>query len=236
MTNIAILLAGGAGSRFGTEVPKQLAPLAGRPVLQHAIEAFERHPRIHEIVVVSRAEQLETVQALVFASSYAKVTQVVPGGATRPGSVLAGLAALAGREDETKLLVHDAVRPLVSRAIIDRCLDALDEAGAVEVVVSSTDTMVEVDEAGFVRGIPDRSRLRRCQTPEAFRLGVLRRAYAILGERGELRATCDGVLVLRALPSERVATVEGEAANLKITEPVDLELAEMLLRARGKLS
>ena len=132
---------------------------------------------------------------------------------------------------ECLVLVHDAARPLVSAEVIGRCIEALVDHPAVLVAVPATDTMVEVDADETVRSVPPRSSLRRVQTPQGFRSDVLRSAYAAAEADPDFVATDDASVVFHYLPGHSVAVVAGEERNLKVTTPLDLQLAESLLRA-----
>ena len=224
---IAVVLAGGAGVRMGTTLPKQLLPLGGRPVLEHSIAAFDHSAAIDDVLVLMHPVFLPEARAL--AASYSKVRMVVPGGRTRNESTQAALdalATLAGPDD--KVLFHDAVRPLVDQATIARCVAALDEREAVYVAIPTSDTIIEADGSRLV-AVPDRRRLLRGQTPQGFRLSTIRDAYAIAWGDPSFEATDDCSVVLRYAPHVPVEVVQGSASNLKITEPVDLVIAEALL-------
>ena len=124
MRRIAIILASGSGTRFRSETPKQFLKLAGKTVLEHTLDVFERHPRIDEVIVVVSTEHRLLTEETISNAGYRKIGKIVTGGATRQASSAAGIAAVTG--DEHKVLVHDAVRPLLDHATIDRCLTALD--------------------------------------------------------------------------------------------------------------
>jgi 2-C-methyl-D-erythritol 4-phosphate cytidylyltransferase len=234
----AAVLAGGVGTRMGEPCPKQLMPLAGRAVVEHAIAAFCAAPEVDDVIVLMVKEYLPEIEKLVADSGLSKVSEVLPGGPTRTRTSCAALRALDTRSGGDLLLLHDAARPLVSRRIIASCVAALGEAGAVGVAVPSSDTVVEVETgasgAETLRAVPPRSSLRRMQTPQGFRLDVLRRAYDLALADPDLVATDDCGVVLRYLPGEEVRIVEGEDSNIKITNPGDIEIAEVLLRRRAE--
>lgn len=223
-----VLLAGGVGSRIGADLPKQLLTIGGKPLLEHSLATFSAHPGVSRIIVVMTAAHLDQARAL--AAAYPKVTGVIPGCATRSDSTLAALSEIA--DDET-VLFHDAARPLVTARIIDDCLAALEEYDAVGTVVASADTVWEVSADGVLTGIPRRSELRRVQTPQGFRAGVLRAAYAQALQDPGFEATDDCAVVFRYLPEVGVHLVPGDEANLKVTEPIDLVIAERLLAERA---
>lgn len=225
---VAVLLAGGTGTRIGGAVPKQLLQVAGRPLLEHALLAFHSHELVEEITLVMAPGHLDAARQLVDAGGYGdKVTAVVPGGDTRSESTVAGLAALG--EEPCHVLVHDAARPLVTARIITDCYRALAAYRAVNVAVASPDTVIEVDAAGLQRRTLPRDSLRRVQTPQGFDSEVLREAYARAAADPGFAATDDCGVVARYLPHEPIAVVAGDERNLKVTTPVDLEVVAALL-------
>ena len=233
MQMVAVVLAGGSGERFGTPVPKQLLPLAGRPMIEHSVAAFERAPAVDRILVVMAAGHADEVRALLKAGGYAKLGKVIDGGPTRTASTRRAIAELG--EDECDVLFHDAARPLVSQQTIAACAAALADHPAVGVAVPSSDTIAVVSD-GVMTAIPRRDSLARCQTPQGFRLSVIRRAYQLAGADprfGELPATDDCGIVLRYLPELGVHVVPGSDRNIKITYPRDLAIAEALLADPG---
>ena len=230
MRTVAVVLAGGSGQRFGTSVPKQLLPLAGRAMIEHSVAAFDEAPGIDDILVVMTPGHVEEVAALLAAGEYRKVRKVLEGGATRTESTQRAIAALG--DEECNVLFHDAARPLVDQQTIANCLAALADHPAIGVAIPSSDTIAVVS-AGAMTGMPQRDTLVRCQTPQAFRLSVIRKAYELAAADpafGDLPATDDCGVVLRYLPEVGVRVAPGSERNIKITFPRDLDLAEVLLR------
>ena len=217
---IAILLAGGSGSRFGADRPKQFLEVNGCTVLEHSIRAFHRSPLIDEMVVITRADFVDEVKQI--ASAYPKVKHVRPGGKERYHSTLSALEVCTGADD--LLLIHDAVRPLVSEAIISRCIHALEEYEAIGVAMPSTDTIVRVDENDCIVETLPRVVLRNMQTPQGFRQRVLRQAFDLGLADPNFAPTDDCGVVRCYLPHVPIKIVEGEATNIKITYPKDLEM------------
>ena len=228
---VAIILASGTGTRLRSEVPKQFLKLAGKTVLEHTLDVFERHARIDEIVVVVSAEHRLLTETTITNAGYRKVTRIVIGGATRQASSAAGIGAVVG--DNPKVLVHDAVRPLLDGATIDRCLDALDRHEAVDTGIPSPDTIIRVDATDAIAEIPDRSQLRLGQTPQGFRAGLLRRAHARAAKDANLKVTDDCGLVLHYRLGN-VHVVAGDVNNIKITYPSDIYLADRLFQLRAR--
>ena len=233
MRTVAVVLAGGSGERFGTPVPKQLLTLAGRPMIEHSVAAFDRAPEVDHILVVMAASHAQQVRALLAAGGYAKLSKVIDGGPSRTESTRRAIAELG--EDECDVLFHDAARPLVSQQTIAACVAALADHRAVGVAVPSSDTIAVISD-GVMTAIPRRDSLARCQTPQGFRLSVIRRAYQLADADpafAELPATDDCGIVLRYLPELGVHVVPGSDRNIKITYPRDLAIAEALFADPG---
>ena len=225
---VAVLLAGGTGTRTGLDRPKQLAELGGASILDHSLRALHDHPDVDEVVIVMAADHLAAAREL--AAARPKVSAVLPGGATRTESTLVALAHLG--ETECHLLIHDAARPLVTARVVTDCLTALGTYAAVATAVPVTDTVFEVGPDDTVRGVPPRASLRRAQTPQGFHSGVLRRAYARAAADPDFVATDDCSVVQRYLPDEPVGVVAGDETNIKVTTALDLHIAETLWRLR----
>jgi 2-C-methyl-D-erythritol 4-phosphate cytidylyltransferase/2-C-methyl-D-erythritol 2,4-cyclodiphosphate synthase len=213
-----LLLAGGRGTRAGFDTPKQLAMLAGKPVLRWSLDTFAAHEAVSAGVLVASNDVLAAAGALPDGWTSAEP------GAERQGSVANALASLAGWDDEALVLVHDAARPGVTAAVIDRLLAAL-QAGAKAAIptLPVPDTLVEQagDEAGAV---VDRAALARVQTPQAFHLGTLRAAHAAAGGV----AVTDDAQLVRQL-GVAVAAVAGDARLHKLTYADDMTVLSGLL-------
>ncbi len=225
MRVFVLIPAAGLGRRMGAEINKQYLELAGRPILAHTLSLFESHPKVDRILVVSPAEEIPFCrEQIVRRYGFAKVHQVVPGGAERQDSVRLGLEACDGGENDL-VVIHDGVRPFCPSPLIAPLLEAAAGVGASLLGVPVKDTIKEVEE-GMVKGSPDRSRLWQAQTPQVFRLGLIREAHRRALEEG-FRGTDDASLVERlGLP---VAMLEGSYRNIKITTPEDLEMARAFL-------
>ena len=229
---VAVILAGGVGTRVGLDIPKQLIKVAGHTILEHTLATFNAHPLVDEIIVMMAQGHLDAVHTIVRDGDYTKVTQVLEGADTRNGTTLRALAALyeSGSDDRTRVLFHDAVRPLLSPRIITDCFEALDTYDAVDVAIPSADTIIEVDQDNVIRNIPPRANLRRGQTPQAFRAGVIRRAYDVAADDPDFQATDDCSVVLKYTPEVPIWVVAGEERNMKVTEPIDVYLADKLFQ------
>ncbi len=224
----AILLAGGRSARMGG-IDKTTAALAGLPVVAHSLRAFAACGAIDHIVLVAGPENRDILARLADGYGGGKVHAIPPGGARRRDSVAAGLAALP---DVDLVAVHDTARPLVTDAMIRRGIDLAARHGAAVVAAAVTDTIKQIgppaacDGPARIERTIDRATLRAAQTPQTFRLDLLRRAHAA-GTTSE--ATDDAALV-EALPAP-VFVYDAEAPNPKITRPQDLAIVEALLRA-----
>jgi 2-C-methyl-D-erythritol 4-phosphate cytidylyltransferase/2-C-methyl-D-erythritol 2,4-cyclodiphosphate synthase len=217
-----IIVAAGRGSRMGASVPKQLLDLGGRTILQRSLEPFDRHPRVHEIVVVLPAELVEAGPSLV--GSVARPCVCVAGGRRRQDSVRAGFEKLTRAIDV--VLVHDAARPFVDAGVIDRVIAATEDAGAAVPAVVARDTVKRVDPArGVVTATIPREEIWLAQTPQGFRRDVLAAAMAI--GPGGAEATDEAMLVERA--GHEVRVVAGDERNVKLTSIDDLAAARLRL-------
>lgn len=230
--NVAVLLAGGSGKRMGATEPKQFIEIGSRTILEHSIRAFYNHPDIDEIVVVCHPDYLEKIRSIA-APYRSKTKWFVRGGKERYDSTLSAINIFKDMHaSDVKILIHDAVRPLVSQRIISDCLAALDKYNAVDVAIPSTDTIIEVNDAGQICRIPQRASLRNVQTPQCFRLSTIARAYEIGLSDPNFVTTDDCGVVYRYLPEEPIFVVEGEITNIKITYPEDLILAQKVLEVK----
>ncbi len=240
MRTVAVVLAGGTGLRIGGRTPKQLQALGGMTLLERSVAAFDRAPGIDDVVVVMAAPFVAEARRLV-CRRYAKVSEVIAGGDDRRGSTSRAIDLLTSRcaalaegvagERDCNVLFHDAARPLVDQRIIADCVAGLERCQALGVVVPTADTIVRLAGDRMV-SIPPREELGRCQTPQGFRLSVIRRAYELAAPdraAGTLRATDDCGMVLRYLPDIEVRAIPGSERNMKITYPGDLRIAESLL-------
>lgn len=222
--NVAIIVAAGRGSRAGGARAKQFRELSGIPIIIHTLSRFELCETIQEAVVVLPGDARGEFLAHAAGHGLRKVTRTVEGGATRAESVRRGLEALSGEGVEV-VAVHDGVRPFVTPAEIDRTVRAASEHGAAVLAAPAVETVKEVEGGRVVRTL-ERARLWHAQTPQCFRLELLRRAYEQPGALGADVTDCSA-LVERL--GETVHVVEGGADNIKITNPRDFAIAEALV-------
>jgi len=223
----AIIVGAGTGRRIGGDQPKQYQPIAGKPVFYYTLKKFEDCPLVDEIVIVVAREWMPYVSnEIVDRFSIEKASKIVAGGKERQDSVRAGLQAV----DSPKLVViHDAVRPFISAEKLASVIRAGQEFKAAILAISTRDT-VKTEKNGFVHSTPERSQLRLVQTPQVFEYDLLQTAYA-QAESEDFVSTDDSALVERT--GHKVKVVEGEANNIKITLPIDLKLAEILISEYG---
>jgi 2-C-methyl-D-erythritol 4-phosphate cytidylyltransferase len=229
--NVAVLLAGGVGARVGLDIPKQLIKIAGRTILEHTLAALDSHPMVDEVVVMMAPGHLDAVRAIVRNGGYTKVVDILEGAETRNGTTLRALERIG--EEECNVLLHDAVRPLVTARIVTECFEALATHAAVDVAIPSADTIIEVSPDDTIADIPPRAALRRGQTPQAFHSSVIREAYVRAGQDPDFTATDDCTVVLRYLPEVPIYVVHGDERNMKVTEPIDVYLADKLFQLAG---
>lgn len=227
--NIAIVLAGGVGSRLGLSTPKQFFKVAGKMVIEHTIDTFERNQHIDEIAVVSNPFYVSDVENIVLRNGWKKVKKILQGGKERYDSSLSAIRAYA--DADVNLIFHDAVRPLVSQRIIDDVCKALKTYKAIDVVLPAVDTIIEAAD-DHIATIPDRSLLRRGQTPQAFRRTVIAEAYRRALEDPNFRVTDDCGVVVKYMPEVPVHLVQGEESNMKLTYKEDTYLLDKLFQLR----
>ncbi|MEU7408531.1 bifunctional cytidylyltransferase/SDR family oxidoreductase [Streptomyces sp. NPDC042638] len=233
----AVILAGGTGQRVGLSIPKQLLKIAGKAVIEHTLATFEHADSIDDVIVLMTPGYVADVERLVAKAGFTKVKKVIEGGQTRNETTERAIAALGeglSEGEDRNVLFHDAVRPLLSQRVIDDCVAALERYQAVDVAIPSADTVIVTrthgEDGEFITEIPDRSRLRRGQTPQAFRLSTIRHAYEVAAGDPNFEATDDCSVVLKYLPDVPIHVVAGDEYNMKVTQPVDVFIADKLFQ------
>ncbi len=211
MKNIGVILAGGSGRRLGSELPKQFIVIAGKTVLAHTLHTFEKQKRIDEIIIVVHKDYIGETEEIVRLEGFQKVKHIVPGGKERYHSTLAALNVY--KEEKCNLIIHDAVRLLVTSQIIDDVIEAL-----------QSDTSRQ-----FVNSIPDRSTLFQVQTPQGFHSDILTEAYNKALTDPEFFSTDDCGVVKRYMPEIPIKITKGLPFNIKLTYKEDISIIEKLL-------
>ncbi|WP_321977524.1 bifunctional cytidylyltransferase/SDR family oxidoreductase [Prevotella sp.] len=228
--NIAVILAGGVGSRLGISTPKQFFKVAGKMVVEHTVDVFERNSRIDEIAIVSNPMLIADFENIVLRNKWHKVKKILKGGKERYDSSLSAIQAYDN--EDVNLIFHDAVRPLVSQRIINDVIDALVDHRAIDVAIPSADTIIEVDDNDNITSIPDRSRLRRGQTPQAFDRQLIADAYERALKDPAFKTT-DDCGVVRHYTDEPVFVVRGEESNMKLTYREDTYMLDKLFQLKN---
>jgi 2-C-methyl-D-erythritol 4-phosphate cytidylyltransferase len=224
----AILLMGGTGLRFGSEIPKQFHRLAGKKVYLHTLEVFLEANLFEEIVLVCPTSWIEQVKTDLVSYALAKIT-IVEGGLTRQESSLKGLLA-CGQETQI-VVIHDAVRPFVSKTILKENVAKAIQFKAVNTCISSADTLVRTIDKNQIDTIPNRSEYLRGQTPQSFNYSLILQSHLQAKEAGICNISDDCSLVLKTEHSVHI--VMGSEENIKITSALDLLLAEQILRLKN---
>lgn len=234
MKNVAVILAGGTGARLGWDKPKQFLKVAGKTVLEHTVNVFQKHSSINEIAIVVRQGYFADVETMILKNKWTKVKKVLNGGEERYQSSLSAIKAYEKEDNgNINLIFHDSVRPLLSTKIIDDVIDALRTYDAVDVAIPSADTIIELeDNKKLISNIPKRDLLRRGQTPQAFKLQVIKKAYEKALLDSDFQVTDDCGIVIKYLPEVKVYVVDGEERNTKLTYPEDVYLIDKLFQLK----
>lgn len=228
----AIIVAAGRSQRMGG-IDKQLRTIAGVPVLARTVTAFEECPEVGAIVLVLNPDNMAAAVEMGNAFGWKKVQSMVAGGERRQDSVRMGLNSVNDLTRRgftfTFVAIHDGARPLLTPGLISRGLEAAREVGAAIAALPASETIKMVDATGTVTGTPERSNLWIAQTPQVFRIDLLMGAYQALEQSGEDTHATDCARLLE-LAGRPVKVYQGERANIKITQPEDLAIAEALAR------
>lgn len=222
----AIVLAAGSGKRMGTKVHKQYLLMGGRPVLYYSLKAFQDSELIDEIILVTGSGEGEYCREhIVEPYGIIKVKKIVTGGAERYHSVWNGLQETG----DGYVFIHDGARPFVNEDIINRAYECVCSCGACVAGMPSKDTVKIADSSQIVSETPDRNHVWIVQTPQVFDTSIVKKAYAMLMERGETGVT-DDAMVVEMMSGNPIQLFRGSYENIKITTPEDLEIAEVFLR------
>ena len=224
----AIIVAAGGSTRMGISDSKQFIPLLGKPAISYTLSAFQSCALISEIVVVSRAQDIDRIFALSQECGFDKVIAVVEGGACRAESVKNGI--LAADAQAQYFAIHDGARPLITTEEITAVVEAAFETGAATVGTTVTDTIKVADENNVIVNTPERSTLRAVQTPQVFEKELY--SFA-LSDADDLESVTDDCSLIEKMGGE-VLIVEGSRENIKLTTPIDVLIAESILSKRNQ--
>lgn len=231
MKNYAIILASGSGSRYGANVPKQFVKIAGKTILEHTVDVFEKSVDVDEIIIVITPKYKEMAEEILLKNNYKKVVKLLNGGEIRKESSYIGISSI--EDEEANVLIHDCARPFITQKIISDCVEALKTHDAVNVAIPCTDTIIQTDENNIIKNIPKRDSLRCVQTPQCFKLSIIKKAHELSIDDKNFTDDC-GLVVEYGLGD--VYVVEGSVENIKITYPSDIYIAEKLFQKRNGLN
>ena len=223
--NSGIIVAGGKGERMGPDVDKAFLSLGAKPVLVYSLLAFEKCPDVDEVVLVVRKERVEAARCAVQMFGCKKVIKIISGGNQRQQSVANGLAEIS--EEAEVVAVHDGARPCVTLDLISETIKSACKYGSGVAAVKITDTVKEVDKGTIIAQTIDRTKLWRVQTPQAFKVALLRKAFEMVRKK-KIKITDEASSV--ELICDNVRLVQSSSSNIKITSPDDLVLAAALMR------
>lgn len=227
--NIALIIAGGRGMRMGQEIPKQFLTVADKPVIAYTLEAFQKHPDVDVIAVVC-VEGWDSILA-AYARQYGitKLRHIIPGGTNGQGSIRNGVFELEKHYSPDDLvLVHDAIRPMVSQDIISGCIATAREHGSAIVTIPCQEAMLETEDQISTHSTYPREKLKRTQTPQGFALGRLADAHRRALEKGITNSVASCTLMVEL--GETIYFCAGSEKNIKLTTPDDMEIFKALLQ------
>ncbi len=227
-----VILAGGIGSRMGGDKPKQYLTVKDKPIIIYTIEKFLVVPEFEKVIVLCPKQWVEHTKNLIekhIAPAKDRVA-VIEGGSTRNETIMNAVKLIESEgnlNEDTIIVTHDSVRPFVTHRIIEENIKAAEEFGACDTVVPATDTIVEAIDNATISNIPDRSKMYQGQTPQSFKALKLKNMYeSLTDEEKDILTDAAKIFVIKG---EKVALVQGETFNMKITYPYDLRVAKSLL-------
>lgn len=231
--NLAIVFAGGSGTRMGASIPKQFLELDGKPVLAHALAIFQDHPQIDGIYLVVNSDWLERAEAFAVEYGIAKLRGVTAGGASAQESIYNGLRFVARREpSDSVVLLHDGVRPYVTSEVVSANIAAVEAYGSAITFTPCYETIVLSRDGKAVGAIPYRRESYTAQAPQSFRLGDILAAHELIRARPEGYADMVDQATICFTLGRSVHLVPGNRGNVKITTPEDLVTLEALIKWR----
>lgn len=220
MKNYAIILASGTGTRCQNNLPKQFLKIGDKTILEHTLDIFETNNNIDGIILVITAQYKQKAADLT--KSYKKIIKITEGGETRKVSSYIGVNSI--EEDNANVLIHDCARPLLSQKVLNECIEAMKKHDAIVTAIPSSDTIIEIENREVIN-IPDRAKLMRVQTPQCFRLSLIKKAHELSLNDNDFTDDCGLVLKYNLA---KVHIVEGDINNIKITYPQDIKFAQYL--------
>lgn len=229
--NIALITAGGRGTRMHQVIPKQFTAVHDKPIIVHTMERFENHPAIDAIAVVCLEHWEDILESYAKRYNISKLKHIIPGGQVGQESIRNGVTELAKHYSaEDIVLVHDAVRPLIPEDLISNCIATTEEKGNAIACVPCLEALLETHDAQTAQQGQNRDYYMRAQAPQGFRLGDLVRVHREALEKGITNTTASCSLMVEM--GEKVHLIEGSNFNLKITFPEDLEIFKALLKVK----
>ena len=227
LKNYGIILASGIGSRYSSDIPKQFVKIAGKTVLEHTLDVFENSLYIDEIILVITPDYRHVAEGILLKNNYKKISKLLNGGETRKES--SSIAIHSIEDEEANVLIHDCARPFVSQRIIKDCVEALKTYQAVDVAIPCTDTVIKVKD-GIIENIPNRHELMCSQTPQCFKLSLIKKVHKLSEKDNTFTDDCS--IIMKYNPAD-IYIVTGEAENIKITYPDDIYIAEQILNKKN---
>lgn len=228
MKNYGIILASGTGSRFGGELPKQLVKISGKTIFEHTLQVFENSKYIDNIIIVVNPNYKHLFENIIINANCKKVIKLLNGGNSRKESSSIGINSI--NDEEANVIIHDSVRPFLSNEIIQDCVLALEKHNAIDVAIPATDTLIEV-ENNYIINIPKRERFMQGQTPQCFKLSLIKKAHELSKNDNDFTDDCGLILKYKL---DEVFVVNGSNTNIKITYKEDIFLADKLFQINSK--
>lgn len=233
MKNIAIIFAGGSGARMGAGIPKQFIEINGRPIIIHTLDIFEDDPDIDEIYIACKEDCIPKLQKYINRFMISKVKKIVPGGATGQDSIYNALvAAKENNDDDAIVLIHDGVRPCISKDVIDSNIESVKKYGSAITCTAMYETPVISTDGVSVEQVPPRSELYTAQAPQSFYLGEVLSAHEkVRKENPQYEGIVDSCSLMKTLGKD-VKLVSGPRGNIKVTTPEDLYTFRAMIEYR----
>lgn len=231
MSNIALIIAGGRGNRMGQDLPKQFLNIQDKPIIMYTCEAFQKHPLIDSIVIVCINGWQTALQAYANQFNITKLRAIVPGGKNGQSSIYNGISAIAenGNSDDI-VLVHDAIRPLVSQEIITKCIRTTEEFGSAVTCVPCAEALLETRDQETSGQVLDRDQVKRTQTPQGFSLGTLLKMHEEARRHGITDSVASCTLAVEL--GMTVHFCPGSEKNIKLTTVDDIDIFKALLESK----